>query len=292
VPRALAGVAQRALADPAGGAAEVVPVSHGDDTRFVAVQWTPLAGGPGVVLSVVDLAPLEAAMAGARTPATLSAVGRLTNYMAHELKNPLGALKLYALLLSRQLKDERANIRELADKIARAVDHLSGLVSGLADFGPPGALDLAPVGLAGVADDALAAAESHLRSAGVDVVRHYDPAPVTVRADARALQKALGVFLRNAIEAMPGGGTLTVGVAPGAAGAGEMTMADTGPGIAPAARARLFEPFFTTKGSGVGLGMAMARQVIEQHGGRVEVTSQPGAGTTVRVVVPGPRDGE
>ena len=58
------------------------------------------------------------------------------------------------------------------------------------------------------------------------------------------------------------------------------------------AQAHLFEPFFTTKTGGVGLGMSMARQVIEQHGGRVEVTSEPGAGTTVRVVVPGPRDGE
>jgi signal transduction histidine kinase len=292
VPPVLSGVAARALAGPAGTGTEVVQVADEGDSRAVAVQWAPLPGGPGVLLTVVDLAPLQALTARERTRGVLSGIGRLTSHMAHELKNPLGALKLYALLLSKQLREERPEVRELAEKIARSVDHLSTLVSGLTGYGPPASLDLAPVELAGVADGALAAVDPYLRAAEVDVARRYAPAPVTVPADARALGQALGVFLRNAAEAMPRGGTLTVGVAAGPGGAGEVTVGDTGPGMSREALARLFEPFSTTKDSAVGLGMSMARQVIERHGGRVEVTSQPGAGTTVRVVVPGRRGGK
>ncbi len=94
-----------------------------------------------MILSLLDLAPLGAAETHERRSAALVGVGRLTNHVAHELKNPLGALKLYALLLSRQLHDARPESRELAEKIARAVDQLSTLVTELAGFGVPEPLE-------------------------------------------------------------------------------------------------------------------------------------------------------
>jgi signal transduction histidine kinase len=105
-------------------------------------------------------------------------------------------------------------------------------------------------------------------------------------ADADALQAAVTAFVRNAVDAMPDGGRLTVAVRAGQPGEGELTVRDTGPGMTGEVQARLFEPFFTTKTDGIGLGLVSARQVVEQHGGRVEVSSQTGAGTTVRVVLP------
>jgi len=223
---------------------------------------------------------------------TLTGVGRLTSHMAHELKNPLGALKLYALLLSRQLRDGQGQARELAEKIARAVDQLSSQVSELSAFGSSGTLELAAVPLAEVAEQCLDAVATDAQILGVEVVRRYDATSPTVRMDARALQRAVLALVRNALDAMPSGGTLTVCVPSGSSAEAELTVRDTGPGMGPEVQARLFEPFFTTKTDGVGLGMAMARQVVEQHGGRVEVSSQLGAGTTVRVVLPGPKQAE
>jgi signal transduction histidine kinase len=207
--------------------------------------------------------------------------------MAHELKNPLGALKLYALLLSRQIREGQEQARELAEKIARAVDQLSAQVSELSAFGAVGTLEAATVSLTAVADGALAAVETEAAARGVQVVPRYQGSP-TVRGDARALRRAILAFVENALDAMASGGTLTITI-DGGAHEPAVAIQDTGTGMEAAVQARLFEPFFTTKADGIGLGMALARQTIEQHGGRVEVTSQPGAGTTVRVVLPGQR---
>jgi signal transduction histidine kinase len=282
---ALAGVAARALDRGAGGGAARVQECVAGRPRTLVVRWTPLDDG-GLLLSIDDLTELQDKDLRARQSATLVGVGRLTNHLAHELKNPLGALKLYALLLSRQVREGKASGGELADKIARAVDQLSGLVSGLAGMGTPGALDLVPVALDGVVDGALAAIEERLRTMEIELVRSRPATPVTVMADAAALQGALTALIRNAVDAMPGGGRLTLGVGPGKSGEAELTVQDTGPGMTAEVQARLFEPFFTTKADGVGLGLVSTRQVIDQHGGRVEVSSQAGAGTTVRVVLP------
>lgn len=288
---ALASVAGRALAEPGQGEPRVIQVDDGHPARALAVQWRPLAGEVpgGVVLEVMDLTALRAAEVEDRRAATLTGIGRLTSHVAHEIKNPLGALKLYALLLSRQLREARPESRELAEKIARAVDHLSSLVTELSAFGAPGSLESAPVALSGLADACLDTLGEQVRAAGVQVERRYDAGPATVRADARTLGQAIGAFMRNALEAMPAGGTLTVGVGAVTPSGVEMTVRDTGPGIPAEVQARLFEPFVTTKADGVGLGMVTARHVVEQHGGRVEVRTQAGAGTTVRVVLPEPR---
>jgi two-component system, NtrC family, sensor histidine kinase HydH len=282
---ALAGVAARAL-DPgtARGTARVQESVAGEP-RTLVVRWAPLEDGRHVV-SIDDLTEIQDRDRRARQTATLTGVGRLANHLAHELKNPLGALKLYALLLSRQVRDGKASGGELAEKIARAVDQLSGLVSGLAGMGTPGALDLAPVVLDRVVDGALAGVEERIRSIGIELAREGQSTPVTVMADAGALQSAVAAVVRNAVDAMPDGGRLTLRGHRRNTAEVELTVQDSGPGMTPEVQAHLFEPFFTTKADGIGLGLVSARQVVEQHGGRVEVSSQTGTGTTVRVVLP------
>jgi signal transduction histidine kinase len=114
------------------------------------------------------------------------------------------------------------------------------------------------------------------------------PAPL-IRADATRLRQALGNLLRNALEAMPGGGELRVRTA-GAGGATPGTVAvvieDTGIGIPPEDLPRIFEPFFTTKQGGTGLGLALAQKTVVGHAGRIEVRSVPGSGSGFTVTLP------
>jgi two-component system sensor histidine kinase TtrS len=284
---AVAELAERALRKPSEGTPTVVRVGEGERVRALAVEWAPVPDetGGGVILWLDEVGE---AGRGERGQATLRGIGRLTSHMAHELKNPLGALKLYALLLSRQMREGQEQARELAEKIARAVDQLSTEVSSLSAFGPAATLEATTISLTAVADGCLAAVDTDAAARGIQLVRRYEASP-TVRADARALQRAVLAFVQNGLEAMTSGGTLTVAVAGAGSPEAEVAIQDTGAGMPPQVQVRLFEPFFTTKPDGIGLGMALARQTVEQHGGRVEVSSQPGAGTTVRVVLPGQR---
>jgi len=133
----------------------------------------------------------------------------------------------------------------------------------------------------------------------VEVVRHLTPAPPVV-AEVGLLEQAIDAMLLNALEAMPGGGRLTVGLATRDADA-LVTISDTGPGIPPELEERIFEPFFTTKESQLGedvgltgLGLALTRRIIEDLGGRIELSSPPGQGATFALVLPGANrsDGE
>ena len=108
------------------------------------------------------------------------------------------------------------------------------------------------------------------------------PGPVAMQ-----LRQALLNLIRNAREAMPAGGTLTLGARPVDGGGVEITIADTGEGMSEEAVRRIFEPFFTTKKSGTGLGLSLTQQIVQQHGGRLECESRPGHGTTFRVLLPG-----
>ena len=271
-----------------------VRVTVGGAPRLLGVRWTPLvapavpADSAFLVVTLTDLTDMRAAEAAARHQAILAGLGRWSHHVAHELKNPLGALKLYALLLERQLAGAKPDGRELTEKITRSVNQLSRLVSEIAAVGQPGPIEPEPLPLAEVVDECLGAVEELAGSLGVEVVRRYEGG-VKAPADPRALRQALLAVIQNALDAMPSGGRLTVACARSTSGeprGAEVTVEDTGTGMSHEVQARLYEPFFTTKADGTGLGMTIASQVVGQHGGRIEVRSRPGEGTAVRVVLP------
>jgi signal transduction histidine kinase len=233
---------------------------------------------------LADLTEARTAEVDEPSVATLAGIGRLTHHVAHELKNPLGALKLYTLLLERQLRDAKPDSRDLVEKIGRAIDHLTSVVGEVTAFGPAGTLERQVVAVGALLDECLAAVAERTTAAQIEVVRRDEPG-VGVRGDARALRQAVRAFIDNAVDAMPRGGTLTVSLARDGRTLA-ITVADSGAGLSPAARARLFEPFFTTKPDKVGLGATIAGHIIEQHGGRIAVRSEPNAGTTIRIALP------
>jgi len=218
----------------------------------------------------------------------LAALGRMAMQVAHELRNPLAGLRLYARHLEQRL--QKASDRDgetLAKKITATIDHLATVVSEITAVGKPAALNRAPTALAALLDDCLTLARARVTEPTLQVARHYDAACPEALVDARQLRKAFLNFMINGLEALAPGGSLTVGLACAPArGTLTITFVDTGCGMTEETLSRVFDFFFTTKPEGTGLGMAIARGVIESHGGTVALASTPGEGTRVTVTLP------
>jgi signal transduction histidine kinase len=203
--------------------------------------------------------------------------------VAHELKNPLAAVKGLVQLLARGAADDRA--RERFGVIDGEVSRMERILRDYLSFARPlEELRPEPVELAVLCDDVLAVLEARAEVAGVTLGRSGAAAVV---GDPRRLKEALLNLVANALEATPAGGSVEVALAARAGGA-EIAVRDTGRGITAADRARVGTPFFTTREGGTGLGLVLARAVARQHGGDLAIESEPGRGTTVRVQLPAP----
>lgn len=209
----------------------------------------------------------------------LATVGRLAAGVAHEVGNPLGAIAGYAdLARDRILAGNGAEAADFLDRIGAEARRIDTIVLDLLDLARPARLDLAPVALPMVIEDALRLARVQERFRGVEVLLEVGLEVPPVIADARRLaQVFLNVFL-NAGDAMGGKGAVRVAAShdPGARSV-EVRIADQGKGIAPEDLPRLFDPFFTTKapGQGTGLGLAVCHAAMESFGG--SIAAEPGA---------------
>lgn len=218
----------------------------------------------------------------------LAALGRMATQVAHELKNPLGGLKLYARHLEKRLGDAAdPELAELAKKIGRAVDHLANLVTEITAYGRPPELKREPMKVPQLLDDCLSLAQDRLAGRRIRVVRQDDPDSPEAFLDPRELRKVFLNLLLNALEAMGEEGTLTVRTSYRADdGMIQVAVEDTGCGMSEETLSRVFDLFFTTKPQGTGLGMAIARSVVDLHGGRINIESRLGQGTRVLVLLP------
>ena len=149
-----------------------------------------------------------------------------------------------------------------------------------------------PVRLPELADGVLQMMEGRLRAQAISFRTSFRDAG-EVFADPDQLRRAMVNLVGNAVDAMPNGGTLTVSVGSRDDGGRSVVVEDTGVGIPPGDRERIFEPYFTTKASGLGLGLVLTKKIIDAHGGRIAVESEPGKGTRIEVSLPvGPPAGE
>ena len=218
----------------------------------------------------------------------LAALGRMAMQVAHELRNPLAGLRLYARHLEQHL--QKAADRpgeELAGKITSTIDHLADVVSEITAVGKSPELHRAPTAVAALLDECISFARARVTEPSLQIVRRYDPACPEAMVDARQLRKAFLNLVLNGLESLSPGGRLTVSVVyarePRTIA---VTIEDTGSGMSEETLSRVFDFFFTTKPEGTGLGMSIARAVIEGHGGRLALHSAPGEGTRVTVTLP------
>ena len=218
----------------------------------------------------------------------LAALGRMATQVAHELKNPLAGLRLYARHLEQRLVragDEQA--AELARKITSTVDHLAAVVSEITAFGRTSELKRVPTDVAALLEECVTFARAKVAREDIEVDSTYDPACPPAALDGREMRQAFLNLVLNGLEALGPGGRLSVTTtytpAPRAV---TVTLDDTGAGMSDATLARVFDLFFTTKPEGTGLGMALARSVIRRHGGQISIHSEVGQGTRVVVRLP------
>jgi len=218
----------------------------------------------------------------------LEILGEMAAGVAHEIRNPLGGIELYAGLIAREARSE-PKVADWAHKIQKATRDLSRIVGEILDFTRPIRPQMKPVFVDEAVTAALDLAASRIESAGISVKRlSCGPAP-SIRADFNLLQRAFLNVVLNAVEAMPGGGCLTVSVRPASLSgrdAFSVSFADTGVGIPPEDLAKVFDPFFTSKDGGTGLGLAMTARIVSAHQGRLIAANGEPCGAVLTFLLP------
>jgi PAS domain S-box-containing protein len=213
----------------------------------------------------------------------LAALGELAAVVAHEVRNPLGVI-FNSLGSLRRLVKPHGDAGMLLDMVSEEADRLNRIVGDLLDFARPSPASPRPQPLDRVVDEAVGAALSVV-GGRIAVVRDVPADLPPVPMDAYLVRQALVNVAMNAVQAMPGHGTLTVRVR-FRDGAAVVEIGDTGPGIPAEVRPRIFEPFFTTRATGTGLGLAVVKRIVEDHRGRVEVRGLEEGGTVFALHLP------
>lgn len=213
----------------------------------------------------------------------LAAVGELAAQIAHEIRNPLGAISNSVGVLRRDLELE-GDDKRLLDVVHQESERLEGIIADFLKFARPRPLHKTQQSITEVVDDLLlllSQERGSSRSTDIVIEKGYQSELPEVALDAAQTREALWNLLVNAVEAMPHGGKLSVAVRRAAGDdAIEVVVSDTGKGINDEERKKIFQPFHTTKADGTGLGLAIVQRVVEAHAGEVEVESEPGAGSS------------
>lgn len=261
----------------------------------VTIGRTPLttgSGSAGSLLLIHDVTRVYRLEEQLQRKDRLAAMGEMIAHIAHEIRNPLGSVELFASLLRRDLA-EQPGPRTYAEQISQAVHAMDRLLANLLVYTKPDRTPRAWHRTEPLILDALTLAAHAITKSPVDIRLELDPRlPAVWCHDGQMKQVFLNLIV-NGVQAMPSGGVLTITLAPdadqvlGLPGV-RITVADTGTGIDAAHRSRIFDPFFTTKEEGTGLGLAIVHAIIEAHQGRIDVHSVVGQGTVMTIVLPHP----
>jgi len=302
---------KRTLAQKVSAHALHEHVRHGGRTHYCDVSTYPLLGAGGQVVQVVEVLwdmtselserferrtrALQEDLARVVQEEKLVALGKLVASVAHEINNPVSSIINFTKLILRGLREGTPTPEDLADferyldLTVREAERCGEIVTNLLTFSRHKSPEPGGVDLVEIVERTLALMQHLIALSGIEVVTRLEPADLNVWGDYNQLQQCLTNLLFNAVEAMDGGGTLTIkGRVKADKGLVCLDVSDTGHGISPEHVPHIFEPFFSTKSdtSGVGLGLAMVYDIVKSHGGDVIVHSQLGEGTTFRLLFP------
>jgi signal transduction histidine kinase len=213
----------------------------------------------------------------------LAALGQLSAGLAHEIRNPLGTIRASAEVLGRSVSGENEVAREVAGFISTEVDRANSLITRFLQFARPLEIRAEAADLGQTLDRAVAMVERE--APGIAIYRNYAPEIPPFPFDAELMERVFYNLVLNAAQASPAGGAVTVKTR-AAEGTAEVAVIDRGAGIEAKHRDSIFNPFFTTKAEGVGLGLAIVSKIVDEHGGKIVVESEPGKGSVFRVLLP------
>lgn len=230
-------------------------------------------------------ADLQRAEEQVRRSERLAALGQLTAGLAHELRNPMGTIKASAELLAAKVAPENAIARELAGYVSTEVDRTNSLITRFLEFARPLKLRLQPVAVNDLLDQVVGRLSRLQTEHGVDVHKNFAPDVPVCEIDTELMERVFINLIQNAIEASPSGSAVTIKTRALPDGA-EVAIIDRGNGIDPAHRSQIFNPFFTRKPNGVGLGLAIAAKIADEHGASLTVETELGKGSIFQLVIP------
>lgn len=217
----------------------------------------------------------------------LSALGQMTAGLAHEIRNPLAALKGTAQILGDEIAPDSPR-RKMLELHLREIDRLAATLDRFLTFARPHEVSRREVDVGGVVDDVLALVEPQARRARVRLIREAGDIP-PIPCDPDKVAQVLMNLVLNAVQAMPNGGEVRVALSEvhrGPRRFASIRVSDTGPGVPPDLRDRIFDPLFTTRPDGAGLGLSISARIIEAHQGLIEVRDRPGGGACFEVLLP------
>jgi len=264
--------------------------------RLNRAMTLTLVGGQAVLLLALGAIAVSASRAVAAAERSraenerLAALGNLTAGVAHEVRNPLNTIALTCRYLERLVTGSEADpalkgeVNRNLEVVASELGRLGRTLDNFVLLAKPTELEMSDLDLADLVAQALALFASELEEAGVRL-QPSGEAPLPVRGDRDRLSEVVANIVRNALQAMPDGGTLRVRMGR-QEGLARVVFEDSGPGIPPAHLDRIFEPYYSTKRSGLGLGLALARKIVVAHGGSLEAANRPEGGAAFTLSIP------
>lgn len=272
-----------------------VEIDVEDKKQILGISVSPVLAEEEKVIGALgiftDLTPIKDLENQVRRKDRLAVVGQLAAGAAHEIRNPLSAIRGTIQLLNRKLQKlpDAAPLLEKTKSMIEEVDRINRIVAGMMDMSKEGALQLARVSISKVLRDVGYIVEGNFKEAAVGLEFSLDETLPEVEVDMSEMKQVFLNLYQNALQAMTTNGKLTVSSSKVAVGGGDyiqVRVADTGGGIDEKHLEKIFAPFFTTKTDGTGLGLSIVHRIVEKHKGRITVESVVGKGTTFIVVLP------
>jgi signal transduction histidine kinase len=256
------------------------------EPRLIQAEYLAFADGAGGMLILQDVTARQNLEESTREVGHLAALGQLAACIAHEVRNPLSAVKGAAQLLQEE-DPENEIVARYAGIISIESQRLERLVNDFLAHSRPPSYRFLPVAVGDLLKRCCNLLERDARGRGVDIDCRQQQALPVILADAEALLQALLNLGRNALEASPAGSRVSITARLNVASPTvmEIIIKDNGDGIAGKDLTQIFVPFFTTKQEGTGLGLPIARKIIESHGGSLTLASKPGQGTRVKILL-------
>jgi signal transduction histidine kinase len=222
----------------------------------------------------------------------LASLGRLVAGVAHEVRNPLATIRLRVQMCRRDVADP--HVKESCSVALEEIERLNGMVNRLLNFARPVQLHLERADLRSLIEERMESFREWAHKRSVTLSSELPPDRVSLQLDKDRMAQVFDNVIQNAIEAMSeGGGTLSVTLCaqpniPDTGGGVCVEFRDTGKGMKSSVVSHVFDPFFTTKPSGTGLGLSICHELVQAHGGKIQVDSKEGRGTNVSITIPGP----